>query len=237
MESVPSWSRALLIFIERTPLIDSGRIKETGEMSVTQEPKSKNIVWQQSDVKKEDREKRSGHKGVILWFTGLSGSGKSTLAHAVENALFKCGHHTYVLDGDNIRYGLNKDLGFSPKDREENIRRIGEVARLFVQANVITLTAFISPYRKDREQARAIAAGGFVEIYVKCALDVCEQRDPKGLYKKARAGQIPEFTGISAPYEEPDKAELVIDTAQLNLEQSALKVLEYLEKQGIVPKK
>ncbi|MFA6239656.1 MAG: adenylyl-sulfate kinase [Candidatus Hydrogenedentales bacterium] len=197
--------------------------------------KATNITWHEADITKEDRERLNGHRAVVIWFTGLSGSGKSTLAHAVENALFEMGCRTYVLDGDNIRHGLNKDLGFSPADREENIRRIGEVANLFVQAGVIAMTAFISPYRADRDKARTIAGEGkFVEVYVKCALDVCESRDVKGLYKKARAGQIPEFTGISAPYEEPEKAELVVDTGVESLEESTQKVLAYLRGAGVI---
>ena len=197
--------------------------------------KATNITWPLADITKADREKQHGHKAVVLWFTGLSGSGKSTLAHAVENALYQMGCSTYVLDGDNIRHGLNKDLGFSPADREENIRRIGEVSQLFVQAGVIAMTAFISPYRGDRDKARKIAGeGNFVEVYVKCDLGVCEERDPKGLYKKARAGEIKEFTGISAPYEEPDNAELVIDTSTESLEQSAERVLDYLRKIGVI---
>lgn len=195
--------------------------------------KAKNITWHHADVVRADREKMNGHKAVVLWFTGLSGSGKSTLAHAVENALFDRGCRTYVLDGDNIRHGLNKNLGFSPEDREENIRRIGEVSKLFCDAGVIALTAFISPYRADRDKAREISEDSFIEIYVKCALGVCEQRDPKGLYQKARAGLIPEFTGISAPYEEPEHAELVIDTAAESLDDSTVKVLAYLEQRGV----
>jgi adenylylsulfate kinase len=198
--------------------------------------KSTNITWHHADISKADREKHNGHKAVVLWFTGLSGSGKSTLAHAVENALFEMGCNTYVLDGDNIRHGLNKNLGFSPEDRTENIRRIGEVAKLFTEAGVIALTAFISPYRADRDKAREIAgAGVFFEIYVKCPLDVCEQRDVKGLYKKARAGQIPEFTGISAPYEEPLNAEIIVDTSERNLEESAKFVIGELQKRGVLP--
>lgn len=196
--------------------------------------KATNITWHHADITKADREKQNGHKAVVLWFTGLSGSGKSTLAHAVENALHAAGCRTFVLDGDNIRHGLNKNLGFSPEDREENIRRIGEVAALFTQAGVIALTAFISPYRADRNKARQIAGdGNFIEIYVKCALETCEERDTKGLYKKARAGEIKEFTGISAPYEEPESAELVVDTGAESLDESAEKVLAYLREKGV----
>lgn len=195
--------------------------------------KATNITWHHGDITRADRERINGHRGAVIWYTGLSASGKSTLAHAVENALFERGCRTYVLDGDNIRHGLNKDLGFSPEDREENIRRIGEVAHLFADAGVIAMTAFISPYRADRDKARQIAGDSFIEIYVKCDLDVCEERDPKGLYKKARAGQIPEFTGISAPYEEPDRPELVVDTSHETLEESAARVLAYLEERGL----
>lgn len=202
---------------------------------MTEKIKATNITWHDADVQQEDRERLNGHKAVTLWFTGLSGSGKSTLAHAVENALFDRQCRTYVLDGDNVRHGLNKDLGFSPADREENIRRIGEVAKLFTQAGVINLTAFISPYRADREQARTIAeAGTFFEIYVKCALDVCEERDPKGLYKKARAGEIPEFTGISAPYEEPDNPEIVVDTGEQSVEECTAEILNALAARGVI---
>lgn len=196
--------------------------------------KSTNITWHQATIAKSDREQQNGHRAVVLWFTGLSGSGKSTLAHEVENRLFEMGCRTYVLDGDNIRHGLNKNLGFSPEDREENIRRIGEVAKLFTEAGVIAMTAFISPYRADREKARALAPDAFIEVYVKCDLAVCEQRDTKGLYKKARAGEVKEFTGISAPYEEPLNAEVVVDTGAETIEESAAQVLEYLKQRGII---
>lgn len=196
--------------------------------------KATNIVWHHAQVTRAEQEKQHGHKAAVLWFTGLSGSGKSTLANAVAGALFERGLHTYVLDGDNIRHGLNKDLGFSPEDRVENIRRIGEVAKLFVDAGVITLTAFISPYAEDRDKARQINGADFVEIYVKCDLDVCEERDPKGLYKKARAGEIPNFTGISAPYEEPANAELIVNTSHESLEESAARVIAFLQEKGIV---
>ncbi len=198
------------------------------------ETKSTNITWHQSDITREEREKLYGHKSAVLWFTGLSGSGKSTLAHAVENALFDSGCRTYVLDGDNVRHGLNKNLGFSPEDRSENIRRIGEVAKLFGDAGVIALTAFISPYRADRDQARQISGASFIEIFAKCSLDICEQRDPKGLYKKARAGEIPEFTGISAPYEEPENAEIVLDTGKSSLDDCVIQVLDVLKQRGII---
>lgn len=198
------------------------------------ERKATNIFWHPSNITKEDRERLNGHKGVCLWFTGLSGSGKSTLALTVQEMLFKRGVHTYVLDGDNIRHGLNKDLGFSAEDRAENIRRIGEVAKLFVDAGLVVMTAFISPYRKDRDRAREIMKPGeFIEIYVECDLETCEQRDPKGLYKKARAGEIPNFTGISDPYEPPERPEIVVNTGSgATPEENARTVVEYLEQHG-----
>jgi len=199
------------------------------------EQKASNITWHFGDVTKKDREKVLGQKGVVLWFTGLSGSGKSTLAHAVEKMIFDTGHLSFVLDGDNVRHGLNKNLGFSPEDREENIRRIGEVAKLFADSGVITMTAFISPYKKDRMKARELLAEGeFIEIYVKVPLDVAEERDPKGLYKKARAGEIKEFTGLTAPYEEPENPEIMIDTSETSLEDSARQVINYLKDNKII---
>lgn len=199
------------------------------------EQKATNITWHMGHIGKEERDKFLGQKGVVIWFTGLSGSGKSTLAHAVEKRLFENGNLCYVLDGDNIRHGLNKNLGFSPEDRTENIRRIGEVAKLFADAGVIAMTAFISPYRQDRQTARELLKyGEFIEVYVKVPLDIAEERDPKGLYKKARAGEIKEFTGISAPYEEPENPEIVIDTSQLSLDESADVVIDYLEKNKII---
>ena len=197
--------------------------------------KSKNITWHEAQVTKADREGLNGHRAVVVWFTGLSGSGKSTVAVEVEGALLEMGCHTVILDGDNIRHGLNKNLGFSPEDREENIRRIGEVAKLFTDAGVIAMTAFISPYRADRDKARALVPDGdFIEVFVKCDVEECTKRDPKGLYKKAIAGEIKEFTGISAPYEEPLKAEIVIDTAAESLKESATKVIEALRERGVI---
>jgi len=199
--------------------------------------KATNIYWHKGTIAKQDRERLLQQNGIILWFTGLSGSGKSTLALAVEEKLFERGHLCMVLDGDNIRHGLNKNLGFSPEDREENIRRIGEVSKLFSDAGLITMTAFISPYRKDRDRARGLLKDGeFVEIFVKVSLDIAEERDPKGLYKKARAGEIREFTGISAPYEEPLNPELVIDTGKINLDESVKTVIDFLEKREIINK-
>ena len=198
--------------------------------------KSSNTVWHHATITRDHRQKKNGHKSVVIWLTGLSGSGKSTLAHAVEERLHEVGCNTYVCDGDNIRHGLCGDLGFSPQDREENIRRLGEVAKLFVDAGVITLTAFISPYRADRARARnLVALGDFVEVYCRCSLEACEERDVKGLYKKARAGEIKEFTGISAPYEEPDNPEIVVDTDKASVEECVEAVIRYLASQGIVP--
>ena len=197
--------------------------------------KATNITWHGGAVKNEHREQLLNQKGVVIWYTGLSASGKSTLAHAVEEELFKSGHLTYVLDGDNIRHGLNKNLGFSPEDREENIRRIGEVSKLFADAGIITMTAFISPYRIDRDKARQLLDNGrFIEVYVKIPLAVAEERDPKGLYKKARDGEIREFTGIDAPYEEPENAELVIDTSEHDVEEIKDIIIKYLKDHGIV---
>ena len=200
------------------------------------EQKATNITWHETTVTAEDREKLLNQKGCVIWFTGLSGSGKSTLANAVEQLLHQQRHHTYVLDGDNVRHGLNKNLGFSPEDREENIRRVGEVAKLFADAGTIVMTAFISPYRADRDQARALIADGrFVEVFVDCPLEVCEKRDTKGLYKKARAGEIKEFTGISAPYEPPLNPEVTINSAELSIEECAEAVVSVLVKSGLVP--
>ncbi len=199
------------------------------------ERKATNIVWHAGHVTRADREKLNGHKGFTLWFTGLSGSGKSTVAVAVEKALAERGVKTYILDGDNVRHGLNSNLGFSPEDRTENIRRIGEVSKLFNDAGLVALTAFISPYRADRDKVRALMAeGDFLEVFVDCPVEECEKRDVKGLYAKARAGQIKEFTGISAPYEEPTKPELVLPTHQLSEQQSVEKVLGYLEEKGYI---
>jgi len=198
-----------------------------------QQPKSQNITRTATRVTRADREKLLGQRGVTVWFTGLSASGKSTVAQLVDLMLVERGHHCCVLDGDNIRHGLNSDLGFSPEDRNENIRRIGEVAKLFASNGIIALTAFISPYRVDRDRNRAIhEKGDFVEVFVDCPLEVCETRDPRGLYAKARAGKIPEFTGISAPYEAPANPEIVLDTARENEEQSAARVVAYLEEHG-----
>jgi len=198
--------------------------------------KATNITWHHETVTRPDREKNNGHGAAVLWFTGLSASGKSTLAQAVQAVLFEHGCQAYVLDGDNIRHGLNKDLGFSPEDREENIRRIGEVAALFLDAGMIVSTAFISPYRADRDKARALCGDKFIEVYVHCPVEVCEKRDPKGLYQKAREGKIPEFTGVSAPYEAPEHPELLINAAERSIEECVGDVIEYLQSRGILDK-
>lgn len=196
---------------------------------------NQNTVWHESLITRPEREVLNGHLGGILWFTGLSGSGKSTLAHAVEEALHGQGVRTFVLDGDNIRQGLCKDLGFSEEDRTENIRRIGEVSKLMMDAGVLVLTAFISPFRQDRNIVRELVADGdFIEIYCDAPLTVCEDRDPKGLYKKARAGKIPEFTGISSPYEAPQAAELVLKTGEQSVPDCVGQVIDYLNRQGRV---
>lgn len=195
---------------------------------------SDNVVWHHATVTRARREDQNGHRGAILWFTGLSGAGKSTLAHEVEEQLHQMGCHTFVLDGDNVRHGLCGDLGFSSEDRVENIRRIGEVAKLFMEAGVIVLTAFISPFRADRDKVRAmVQPGEFVEIYCQCSIELCEERDVKGLYKKARAGEIKHFTGISSPYEAPDKPELAVDTSR-TLDECVQQVLGELAKGKII---
>ena len=199
-------------------------------------PKATNIVWHEASVDRAARADKRGHRSAILWFTGLSGSGKSTLANAVNAALFERGLGTYVLDGDNVRHGLCKDLGFSDADREENIRRIGEVAKLFLDAGVIVLTAFVSPFRADRDKARdLVEAGDFFEIFCAADLDVCESRDPKGLYAKARSGAIKEFTGISSPYEAPNTPELKINTGAQDLAESVNVVIKALQDKGVIP--
>ena len=198
--------------------------------------KATNIVWHQSSVNRDARAEQRGHRSAILWFTGLSGAGKSTLANAVNQALFERGLATYVLDGDNVRHGLCRDLGFSDADREENIRRIGEVAKLFLDSGVIVLTAFVSPFRADRDKARALVGDGdFLEIFCSADLSVCEERDTKGLYAKARAGEIKEFTGISSPYEAPEHPELSVNTGAGELDTCVNEVVAALVSRGIIP--
>jgi adenylylsulfate kinase len=199
---------------------------------------SKNIVWHEATVTRERREKMNRHRAKLLWFTGLSGSGKSTLAHALEEELHQRSCRTYVFDGDNVRHGLCNDLGFSTEDRSENIRRIGEMAKLFVDAGVIALTAFISPIREDRERARGLFPhGDFIEVFVSCPLEVCETRDVKGLYKKARSGEIANFTGISAPYDVPEKPEITIETQDRTIEACVDELIKVLEQRGVIPTK
>ena len=198
------------------------------------EQKSTNITWHQSEIDQAAREELLQQKGCVIWFTGLSGSGKSTVANQVAAHLHQSGRITYVLDGDNIRHGLNKNLGFSPEDRQENIRRIGEVAKLFADAGLITTTAFISPYRQDRDAVRDIMSPDrFIEVFVDCPLEVCENRDPKGLYKKARAGELKGFTGIDAPYEAPQSPELVVNTNELDVAGCTEEVIAYLMEHGL----
>ena len=199
--------------------------------------KATNVTWHEGHVGREEREKMLNQKGTLLWLTGLSGSGKSTVAFTVEHALMQRGHLAYVADGDNIRHGLNKNLGFSEEDRMENIRRIGEVGKLYVDTGIITLSSFISPYRRDRDANRELLGPGeFIEVYVQAPLDVCEERDPKGLYKKARAGEIKGFTGIDDPYEEPLKPEMVIETDKLSPQEACVEIIAYLEEHGRIPK-
>lgn len=198
--------------------------------------KDANITWHQALVTRDARQGLNGHRSVVVWLTGLSGSGKSTLAHAVEEKLHAIGCRTFVLDGDNIRHGLCGDLGFSETDRKENIRRIGEMAKLFAEAGVITLAAFISPFRADRHWVRELLGPeNFVELYCRCTIEVCEGRDVKGMYRRARAGEIRDFTGISSPYEAPDTPELVVDTGRLTLDQCVDQVISYLHARGVIP--
>jgi adenylylsulfate kinase len=197
---------------------------------------SSNTVWHNATVTRDRREKRNQHKGTVVWFTGLSGAGKSTIAHSVEERLFQMGCQTYVFDGDNVRHGLCSDLVFTEADRSENIRRIAEMCNLFVDAGVIALTAFISPLHRDREMVRNLMGEDFLEVYCHCPVEVCEQRDVKGLYRKARAGEIDNFTGISAPYEAPENPDLVIDTDKLELDESVDMVVELLLNAGVISK-
>ena len=194
----------------------------------------KNIKWHSSTINKSMLETLRGHRGLVLWFTGLSGSGKSTLANALNESLHARGISTFILDGDNIRHGLCKDLGFSDKDREENIRRIGEVSNLFLNAGIVTITAFVSPFINDREKVRQVIGKDFIEIYCSANIEICEERDTKGLYKKARLGQIKEFTGISSPYEIPKNPEIIIETGELDLSESVSKILAYLDQENLL---
>jgi adenylylsulfate kinase len=199
-------------------------------------PISKNIYWHEGDISREDRQRQYGHKSVCIWFTGLSGSGKSTIARKLEEKLFERGVKTYVLDGDNVRHGLNNNLGFSHEDRTENIRRIGEVSKLLVDAGIVVMTAFISPFKEDRRKVRKLMKEGeFIEVFIEATIETCEERDPKGLYKKAKAGEIKEFTGISSPYESPEMPELVVNTTEeTDINNNAEKILKYLEENKIL---
>jgi adenylylsulfate kinase len=204
-------------------------------LSAMSTPKAENLTWHIGEVDREARAAAHGHRGAVLWFTGLSGSGKSTIGHRVERMLIERGAFAYVLDGDNVRHGLNSDLGFAPEDRVENIRRIGEVARLFADAGGLVLSAFISPYRADRDRVRALMGPGeFIEVFVDTPLEICEARDPKGLYKKARAGEISNFTGLDAPYEVPENPEVQLETANLSVDEAAAQVIRYLDEQNIL---
>ncbi|WP_038056453.1 adenylyl-sulfate kinase [Thermodesulfobacterium hydrogeniphilum] len=195
--------------------------------------KNNNIVWFDGFVKREDRNRVYGHKSGVVWFTGLPSSGKSTIAHTLEKVLFEKGIKVYVFDGDNIRHGLNSDLGFSSEDRKENLRRIAEVAKLFVDAGLIVLCAFVSPHKKDREFIKQIIGReDFIEVYMKCPVEVCEKRDPKGMYKKAREGLIKEYTGISAPYEEPENPDLIIESHKISIEKAVQEIYNYLKIKG-----
>jgi adenylylsulfate kinase len=196
---------------------------------------SSNIVWHNTSITKADYRKKNGHHSFILWFTGLSASGKSSIANALAKELFDRGNQSFVLDGDNIRHGLNKDLGFDEQSRKENIRRIGEVSKLFVESGQIVLTAFISPYKEDRALVRSLVeADEFIEVYVQCSIEECERRDPKGLYKKARYNEIPNFTGISAPYEAPDNPEIVVDSEKYSIEECKNQLIEFLLEKGYI---
>ncbi len=199
-------------------------------------PKSENTVWHSATVTRVRREQLNGHKSAVIWFTGLSGAGKSTLAHAVEERLYQLNCRTFVFDGDNVRHGLCGDLGFTPEDRRENLRRIGEMTKLFMLAGLISLTAFISPFRRDREYVRQlVGVENFIEIYCSCLLEICESRDTKGLYRRARAGEVKDFTGITSPYEPPEHPSLVLDTGSETLDTCAQKVVTLLRERGVLP--
>jgi len=210
---------------------------ERSLLIVTTPPKSSNTVWHHATVTRQRRADLNQHQSILLWFTGLSGAGKSTLAHALEERLYQMGYHTFVLDGDNVRQGLCGDLGFSNENRIENIRRVSEMSKLFLEAGVIVLTAFISPFHADRQKARNLVGEDFVEIYCDCPLSVCEDRDVKGLYRRAKAGEIKDFTGISSPYEQPKQAELVVKTGEKSIDECVDQILEYLIERGVYERK
>ena len=213
-------------------------VKPVRQSAPATPPASPNVVWHRATVTRTHRQSLNGHRGAILWFTGLSGSGKSTLAHVVEDCLHQRRYRSFVLDGDNVRHGLCGDLGFSAQDRQENIRRIGEVAKLFMEAGMIVLTAFISPYRTDRRRVREMVDDGdFIEIYCDASLAICESRDVKGMYRKARAGQIAEFTGISSPYEAPEHPDLIVETGRMDLDECVGRVMDELERRGLIERR
>jgi adenylylsulfate kinase len=204
-------------------------------MKMTNKENHNNLTWYKKYINRDQRERLHGHKGVAIWFTGLSASGKSTIAHLVEKRLYQQGCTTYSLDGDNVRYGLCSDLSFSPEDRKENVRRISEMVKLFVDAGLIVLTAFISPFKKDREKVKTLLGQeNIIEVYIDCPVDVCAQRDKKGIYEKAKAGIIKEFTGISSPYEPPDRPDLIIHSDQMKADEAAQKVMEVIQSRGIL---
>ena len=204
-------------------------------MIAPNEMKLSNIKWHSGKIGKKDRWRKNSHKSALVWLTGLSASGKSTVAVELERMLFGLNVNTFVLDGDNVRHGLSRDLRFSPEDRSENLRRIGEVAKLMVEAGVLTIAAFISPYRRDRKNVRLLfQENEFIEVYLRCSIGICEQRDPKGFYRKARAGLIPEFTGISAPYEEPENPEIALDTGNMPVEAAVEEIYSYLMDRNII---
>jgi adenylylsulfate kinase len=205
---------------------------------MSQESKATNVTWHTKKVSLQEIEHRNGHKGCLIWLTGISASGKSTIAVETEKRLFDMGYNVYLLDGDNMRHGLNRDLGFTPEDREENIRRIAEVSKLFRNAGIITISAFISPYRKDRDIARnLLEPGQFFETHIKCSIEECIRRDPKGLYKRALDGEIKNFTGISAPYEEPESPEMILNTEELSVRESVETIINTLISSGIIHRK
>lgn len=215
--------------------IDAATIDGT-QASTKMNRTSTDVVWHQATVTRQRREALNGHRSAVLWFTGLSGAGKSTIAHATEECLHQLGCRTFVFDGDNVRHGLCGDLGFSADDRQENIRRVGEMSKLFIETGIVALTAFISPFRADRRRVRDLMApGDFLEIYCRCTLEECERRDVKGLYRRARAGEIKDFTGISSPYEEPEHPELVLDTTKLTVDQAVAEVLAMMRERGLLP--
>ena len=220
---------------EKTYNSNSSSYSPTTDTSKNDSIQNKNIYWQKPRVSKKQRTKNKGHRPAVIWFTGIPGSGKTTISRELEEKLCNMGVHTYLLDGDNIRHGLCKDLGFSKKDRDENIRRVGEVAKLFVDAGIIVICAFASPYKEQRKMVRNLLLNGeFIEVFVKCPLEICIQRDPKGLYKKAFAGEIKGLTGLDDPYEEPESPEITLETDQLSIDECVNKILNFLKTKKII---